>query len=51
MAGWLAEQGLIDMAMASTGVYWWPVYPALAQAWRVEVCVANAVHTLDQLLA
>jgi hypothetical protein len=29
--------------MASTGVYWWPVYHALAQA-GIEVCVCNAAH-------
>jgi hypothetical protein len=30
MAGWLAELGVTDAAMESTGVYWWPVYHALA---------------------
>jgi hypothetical protein len=29
--------------MESTGVYWWPVYHALAQA-GIEVCVCNAAH-------
>ncbi len=32
MAAWLAELGVTDAAMESTGVYWWPVYHALAQA-------------------
>jgi transposase len=43
MAGWLAELGVSDAAMESTGVYWWPVYHALAQA-GIEVCVCNAAH-------
>jgi len=25
MAAWLAEAGATDVAMESTGVYWWPV--------------------------
>jgi hypothetical protein len=28
MAGWLAELGVADAALESTGVYWWPVYHA-----------------------
>src|SRR5215831_9463836 len=44
MAAWLAELGVTDVAMESTGVYWWPVYHALAQAGLVEVCVCNAAH-------
>jgi transposase len=43
MAGWLAELGVTDAAMESTGVYWWPVYHALAGE-RIEVCVCNAAH-------
>ena len=43
MAGWLAELGVSDAAMQSTGVYWWPVYHALAGA-GIEVCVCNAAH-------
>jgi transposase len=43
MAGWLAELGVTDAALESTGVYWWPVYHALAQA-GIEVCVCNAAH-------
>jgi transposase len=43
MASWLAELGVTDAAMESTGVYWWPVYHALAQA-GIEVCVCNAAH-------
>ena len=43
MAAWLAELGVTDAAMESTGVYWWPVYHALAQA-GIGVCVCNAAH-------
>jgi transposase len=43
MAGWLAGLGVTDVAMESTGVYWWPVYHALAGA-GIEVCVCNAAH-------
>jgi transposase len=43
MAGWLSGLGVSDAAMESTGVYWWPVYHALAGA-GIEVCVCNAAH-------
>jgi transposase len=43
MAAWLSGLGVSDAAMESTGVYWWPVYHALAGA-GVEVCVCNAAH-------
>ena len=43
MAAWLAGLGVSDAAMESTGVYWWPVYHALA-AGGIEVCVGNAAH-------
>jgi transposase len=43
LAAWLAELGVTDAAMESTGVYWWPVYHALAGA-GIEVCVCNAAH-------
>ncbi|WP_300605759.1 IS110 family transposase [Trebonia sp.] len=43
MAAWLAELGVSDAAMESTGVYWWPVYHALVQA-GIAVCVCNAAH-------
>jgi transposase len=44
MTAWLAELGVTDTAMESTGVYWWPVYHALATAGVIEVCVCNAAH-------
>jgi Transposase len=40
MAAWLAELGVTGAALESTGVYWWPVYHALAGA-GIEVCVCN----------
>ena len=43
MAAWLAELGVTDAAMESTGVYWWPACRALAGA-GIEVCVCNAAH-------
>ena len=43
MTAWLSGLGVTDAAMESTGVYWWPVYHALAQA-GIEVCVCNAAH-------
>jgi hypothetical protein len=43
MAAWLAELGVSDAAMESTGVFWWPVYHALAQA-GIGVCVCNAAQ-------
>jgi len=43
MASWLAELGVTDAAMESTGVFWWPVYHALAGA-GIEACVCNAAH-------
>ena len=43
MAAWLSGLGVTDAAMESTGVYWWPVYHALARA-GIEVCVCNAAH-------
>ena len=47
MAGWRAGLGVADVAMESTGItgiYWWPVYHALAAGGLTEVCVCNAAH-------
>ena len=44
MAAWLTELGVSDAATESNGVYWWPVYHALAQAGLIEACVCNAAH-------
>jgi transposase len=43
MAAWLAELDVTDAAMESTGVFWWPVYHALAGA-GIDACVCNAAH-------
>jgi transposase len=43
MAAWLAELGVTHAAMESTGVFWLPVYHALAGA-GLQVCVCNAAH-------
>lgn len=44
LAAWLIALGVHDAAMEATGVYWWPVYHALAQTGQIEVCVCNAAH-------
>src|SRR5436305_10891555 len=44
MAGWLAGLGVTDAAMESTGVYWWPVCHALAQAGIRGVRVQCGAH-------
>ncbi|MBV9093754.1 MAG: transposase [Streptosporangiaceae bacterium] len=41
--GLAGRAGRDHAAMESRGVYWWPVYHALAQA-GIEVCVCNAAH-------
>jgi transposase len=43
MARWLEELGVTDAALESTGIYWWPVYHALAGG-GIEACVCNAAH-------
>ena len=42
LAEWLAEGGITDVGMESTGVYWQPVYNILAE--RFEVWLVNAKH-------
>jgi transposase len=44
MAAWLAELGVTDVAMESTGIYWWPACHALAGTGTIEVCACNAAH-------
>jgi transposase len=44
LAAWLIALGVTDAAMEATGVYWWPVYHALAQTGAIDVCVCNAAH-------
>jgi transposase len=42
LADWLAEQGVRQVAMESTGVYWKPVFHLLEE--RFEVLLVNAQH-------
>jgi len=44
MADWLAQCGIVTVAMQSTGVYWLPVYEILVQR-GLEVFLVNARHT------
>ena len=44
MVGWLTELGVTHVAMEATGIYWRPVWHALAEAERFEVLVCNAAH-------
>jgi hypothetical protein len=44
MSAWLAELGVTDAAMESTGMYWWRACHALAQTGVIEVCVCNGAH-------
>jgi transposase len=44
LAAWLVSLEVRDAAMEATGVYWWPVYHALAATGAIEVCVTNAAH-------
>ena len=43
LAEWLESQGVSDVAMESTGVYWKPVYNVLEQ-YPFELLLANAQH-------
>ena len=42
LASWLAARGVTHVAMEATGVYWKPVWAALAG--QVELILANAAH-------
>lgn len=44
MTAWLVECGVTHVAMEATGIYWRPVWHALAEAERFEVLVCNAAH-------
>src|ERR1700743_1130679 len=39
---WMSEQGVTDVAMEATGIYWKPVWHLLEG--RVELILANAQH-------
>ena len=42
LASWLSARGVTQVAMEATGVYWKPVWAALAT--QVELILANAAH-------
>jgi transposase len=44
MTAWLVEQRVTQVAMEATGVYWKPVFHALAEAEGLEVLLVNAQH-------
>jgi transposase len=44
MTGWLVAQQVSHVAMEATGVYWKPVFHALAEAECLEVLLVNAQH-------
>lgn len=44
LVGWLAAEGVSQVAMEATGVYWRPVWAALEDLDRVEVLLVNAQH-------
>jgi transposase len=44
LAGWLAGQGCVAVAMEATGAYWKPVYNVLEAAGGFELWVVNAEH-------
>jgi hypothetical protein len=41
---WLAERGVVQVAMESTGVYWQPVWNILEEAGGFEPLLVNAHH-------
>ena len=44
MVGWLVEQGVTQVAMEATGVFWKPVFHALGEPDTLEVVLVNARH-------
>jgi transposase len=44
LRGWLADQGVTQVAMEATGVYWRPVWAELELLDGVEVLLVNAQH-------
>jgi transposase len=44
LASWLGEQGVEQVAIESSGVYWWPVYNILEEA-GLPVTLVNPRHT------
>jgi transposase len=44
MTAWLVGEGVTHVAMESTGVYWMPVFHALAEPDSLEIVLCNARH-------
>jgi transposase len=44
MTGWLLAEQVTHVAMEATGVYWRPVFHALAETGRLEILLCNAYH-------
>jgi transposase len=44
MTTWLGEQQVTHVTMEATGVYWKPVFHALAEASGLEILLVNAYH-------
>jgi len=44
MTAWLVSEGVTHVAMESTGVYWMPVFHALAEPGSLEIVLCNAQH-------
>lgn len=44
LARWLAERGVVQVAMESTGVYWQPVWNILEEHGGFELLLVNARH-------
>jgi transposase len=42
LASWLGDEGVTDVAMEATGVYWWPIWNVLED--RFELLLVNAQH-------
>ena len=44
MVSWLIEQGVTQVAMEATGVFWKPVFHAVCEPDTLEVVLVNARH-------
>jgi transposase len=44
LARWLAERGVVQVAMESTGVYWQPIWNILEEVGGFELVLVNARH-------
>ena len=48
MVGWLVAQGVTQVAMEATGVFWKPVFHALGESDTLEVVLVNARPALPR---